>query len=119
MSAFVAQRTARTVGNGAVAVHERLGAQWSALAACAYVFPSEAAIAMSFLYTIEGDATINGADVAGSGRRLPTLTLSGVYPLGDAWRLQGALFDNLPAAQLGLNQPAGAGLLATVVRAWM
>jgi hypothetical protein len=119
VSAFVAQRTARTVGTGPIAVHERLGAQWSALAAWAYVFPSDAALAVSFLYTIEGDATINGAEAGGSGRRLPTLTLSGVYPVGDSLRLQGALFDNLPIGQLGLNQPAAAGLLATVVRSWM
>ena len=116
---IVAQRTARTVGAGDTAIHERLGAQWTALAAVAYTFPSEIALAMSASYTIEGDATINGADAIGTAHRLPTLTLSGVLPLADAWRLQGAIFDNVPITPLGLNQPAGAGLLFTVVRSWM
>jgi hypothetical protein len=119
LSAFVAQRTARTVGSGAASVHERLGAQWTMLAVGAYTFPNDAAAALSLSYTIEGDATIGGVEAAGSARRLPTVTLSGAWPLDDAWRLQGALYDNLPVAQLGLNQPAGAGLLATVVRSWM
>jgi hypothetical protein len=119
VSAFVAERTARTVGSGAVSIHERLGPQWSTLASCAYTFPTDAAIAASFAYTLEGDATIGGVDTAGTARRLPTLTLAGVYPIGDMWRLQGALYDNLPISQLGLSQPAGAGALASVVRSWM
>jgi hypothetical protein len=115
----LAQRTARTVGSGATSVHERLGAQWTALAAVAYVFKSEAALAMSASYTIEGDATIGGLDTSGTAHRLPTVTLSGVLPIADGWRAQGALYDNLPVSQLGLNQPAGAGLSLTLVRSWM
>jgi hypothetical protein len=118
-STFAAQRTARTAGSGASAVHERLGTQWTFLAAVAYVFPNDDALAASLSYTLETEATINGADAQGTAHRLPTLTVSGVLPLSDVWRLQGAVFGNPPVAQLGLNQPAGAGLSATVVRSWI
>jgi len=115
---LAAQRTARTVGDAPNQIHERLGTQWTLLSAVAYTFPSEIALALSGSYVIEGDATINGADAIGTAHRLPTLTFSGVVPLTDAWRLQGAIYDNLQITPLGLNQPAGAGILFTVVRSW-
>lgn len=115
---IVAQRTARTVGTAPNQVHERLGSQWTLLVAFAYTFPSEVAIAASASYLIEGDATINGVDSAGTGHRLPTLGLSGVVPLSDTWRLQGGIFDNVPIASWGLNQPAALGLFVTGVRSW-
>jgi hypothetical protein len=117
-SAFVAQRTARTVGAGPTEVHERLGAQWTMLAVGAYTFWSGAAIAASASYTVEGDATIDGVDTLGTAHRLPTLALSGVLPLDDAWRVQAAISESPPIGQLGLNQPAGAAITATIVRAW-
>ncbi|MGH7280314.1 MAG: hypothetical protein ACRELY_02235 [Polyangiaceae bacterium] len=117
-TAIVAQRTARTVGAPPNDIHERLGTQWTFLSAVAYTFPNEIAIAGSASYTIEGDATINGTDTIGTAHRLPTLTFSGVMPLTDTWRLQGAIYDNLQITPLGLNQPAGAGLLFTVVHSW-
>lgn len=118
-SAFVAQRLARTAGTGPDAVHERLGAQWTMIAAGAYTFPSGIALALSASYTLEEDATIDGRDTPGSAHRLPALSLSGVLPVGDAWRLQAAVFDDLPISGLGLNQPANAGMLVTVLRSWM
>jgi len=116
---IVAQRTARTVGSAPNQVDERLGSQWTLLVAVAYTFPSEVAIAASASYLIEGDATINGVDSAGTGHRLPTLTLSGVVPLSDTWRLQGGISDNVPIASWGLNQPAALGLFVTGVRSWI
>jgi hypothetical protein len=115
---IVAQRTARTVGSAPSQVHERLGSQWTLLVAVAYTFPNEVAIAASASYLIEGDATINGLDTAGTGHRLPTLTLSGVVPLSDTWRLQGGIFDSVPISPWGLNQPAALGLFVTGVRSW-
>jgi hypothetical protein len=115
---LLAQRTARTVGDPPNSIHERLGAQWTFLSAVAYTFPSEIALAGSASYTIEDDATINGVDTIGTAHRLPTLTFSGVVPLSDTWRLQGAIYDNLQITPLGLNQPAGTGLLLTVVHSW-
>ncbi|MEO8876878.1 MAG: hypothetical protein ABI461_14890 [Polyangiaceae bacterium] len=117
-SVLFAQRTARTVGGAPNQIHERLGSQWTLLSAVAYTFPSEIALAGSASYVVEGDATINGIDTIGTAHRLPTLTFSGVVPVTDAWRLQGAIYDNLQIAPLGLNQPAGAGILLTVVHSW-
>jgi hypothetical protein len=117
-TAIVAQRTARTVGSGALAVHERLGVQWSALAAVAYTFESDAAAALSVSEVIEGDAVIDGAESPGSGHRLTTVTVSGMLPLNDKLRLQGALFDNPQLSQLGSSQLADLGVEVTVVRSW-
>jgi hypothetical protein len=115
---IVAQRTARTVGSAPNQVHERLGSQWTLLVAIAYTFPNEVAIAASASSLIEGNAAINGVNSAGTGHRLPTLTLSGVVPLSDTWHLQGGMFDNVPIAPWGLNQPAALGLFVTGVRSW-
>lgn len=115
----VAQRTARTVGSRLSTIHERLALQWTALAACAYTFPSDIAIALSVSYAIEGNATIDGAEASGTARRLATATLSGVFPLSDTWRLHGGFFDDLPVSQVGVGQPASAGLSITLVRSWI
>jgi hypothetical protein len=118
-SAYVAQRTARTVGSGVSAVHERLGAQWTALAALAYAWPSEISVALSASYMVEGDPTIDGVDVTGTARRSPTVTLGAVFPVTDTLRLQGSLFDNPPISVLGLNQTSAVGALATGVFSWL
>jgi hypothetical protein len=118
-SAYVAQRTARTVGSGPATVHERLAPQWTALAAVAYVWPSEISLALSASYQAEGDATIDGADAAQTARRQPTVTLGGVLPVTDTLRLQGSLFDNLPISELGQNQTAAVGMLITGVYSWL
>ena len=119
VSGIYAQRTARTVGEGASEVHERLAPQWTALAVAAYVFPSEIALAASASCTVEGDATIGGASDDESARRLPVFSLSGVVPLSDRLRLQGALFDDLPISTLGAGQSAAAGLTFTLIGSWI
>ncbi len=111
----VAERTPRTVGSGPSAVHEHLAAQGTFLAAAAYTLDNDWAVAASASYAFEGNATLDGADAAGTSHRLLTLGLSGVVPLSDVWRLQGAVFDNPPIGQLGANQPADAGLSLTLV----
>jgi hypothetical protein len=119
ITGIVAERTARTVGSGVTAVHERLAPQWTTLVAGAYTFPNDWAVALSAAYALEGDATIDGTEFPATAHRLPTLALSGLAPLSDVWRLQGALYDNPPIPQVGLNQPADAGLSLTLVRSWM
>jgi hypothetical protein len=119
VSGLVAQRTARTVGSGPTAIHERLGPQWTALATAAYVFPHEIAVAASAAYTVEENATINGATAFGTAHRLPTLTFAASVPISDTCRVQTSLFDQLPLSDLGLNQPASAGASFTVVRSWL
>ncbi|HEY3595654.1 MAG TPA: hypothetical protein VGL13_17325 [Polyangiaceae bacterium] len=119
LTGVVAQRTARTVSLGAGSVHERLAPQWTALAAVAYVLSDDKAVALSASYALEGDATTDGIEQNGTGRRLATLTLSSVLPFNDLWRLQGGLFDDLPISHLGSGQIAGAGLFVTLVRSWI
>jgi hypothetical protein len=119
VTGLVAERTARTVGSGAAAVHERLAPQWTVLVATAYAFPNGWAAALSASVAIEGDATINGREAPGSAHRLPTITLSVLAPLGDVWRIQGAIYDNPPIPDLGLNQPADLGASLTVVRSFI
>jgi hypothetical protein len=115
----VAERTARTVGSGSSAVHEQLAPQWTLLAAAAYTFANDWAAAASASYAFEGDASIDGGDSPGTAHRLLTVSLSGVVPLSDSWRLQGAVFDNPPIGQVGTNQPADTGLSFTLVASWM
>ncbi|HEY5373282.1 MAG TPA: hypothetical protein VIK01_06325, partial [Polyangiaceae bacterium] len=93
--------------------------QWTALASVGYVLPSEAALALSASYSVEGEATINGQEAPDSGHRLTTLTASGLLPLSDTWRLQGSLFVNPPVSSLSLNQTARSGSLITVVHSWI
>jgi hypothetical protein len=108
---IVAQRTSHR--------GETLGTQTTLLAAGAYTFPSDIAVALAASYAFAGDATgANGQRLAFSSTRLTTLTLSIVDPLSDDWRVGlGALF-NPPLSGLGLSQPASAGILLTVIRSW-
>lgn len=111
---IVAKRTSRTVQDQKLS----LGAQWTALAAVAYTFPGDYAMALSASYTAEGDAQTNGRPSENSARRVPLVALSGVVPLTDHFRLQGALNVNPPLSELGKNQLATIGLSATAVYAW-
>jgi len=115
---MVAKRTARTVQQAGLEVHEQLASQWTALAACAYVFPSEVALALSASYTVEGQATINGQLAPGSARRATALSASSLLPVGDHVRLQASLWDNPPIAHTSSNQLASVGVGATAVYAW-
>gem|GEM_PF-725823 len=114
-----ALRSARTVGTGPSAVHERLAPQWTVLAAVARTFANDSAVAVSVSYIFEGNAILDGADTPGTSHRLLTLSLSGVLPLSDVCRLQGAVFQNPPIGQFGQNQTAGVGLSLSLVRSWI
>ncbi len=97
---------------------ETLGTQVTLLAATAYVFRNDAALALSASYAFEGDGTRNGAAVPDSATQITTLSLSGLWPLDDDWRLLGGFFLNPPAAAFGDNHPASAGLTYTIIRSW-
>ncbi|HUJ56896.1 MAG TPA: hypothetical protein VLX92_00230 [Kofleriaceae bacterium] len=112
---LVAKRAQRTADG----VTESLAAQWTALAVAAYTLRSGVAVALSGSFTAEGTATIDGMDEPGSRRRLVAISASGVMPLSDQLRLQGAITFDPPLSSMGINQPAaGVGLAATVVYAW-
>ena len=99
---------------------ETLGTQWTFLAAGAYTFPGDQALALSVSYSFEGDAnSSDGSAIPSSSRRLTTITLSGLWPFTDTWRLQAGVFVEPPMSGLGTNQPALAGLTATMIRAWL
>jgi hypothetical protein len=116
LTGLVAVRTSRSIGSGPSAASETLSPQWTALAAVAYTFDSDAALALSASEVVEGDATIDGQDVPDTGRRLPTVTVSGLLPLTDALRLQGSIYDNPPIPALGANLTADVG--ASIAGLW-
>jgi len=97
---------------------ETPGTQVTLLAAGAYVFDNDAALALAASYALEGDATSSGSDVPYSARRVTTLTLSGLWPVSDAWKLLGGFYLNPPVTSLGNNQPAAAGITYTLIRSW-
>ena len=81
--------------------------------------PNDAALVLSAAYTFEGNATFDdGTTGTASSKRVTVLTLSGLLPLTDAWRLLGGLYLDPPLGGLGSNQPAVGGLTLTVIRSW-
>jgi hypothetical protein len=109
---LVAKRTAR--------FGETLGTQFTLLGAVAYVFPRGEAAGISVSYTFEGDATTDqGASVAASGKRVTLVSLLGLVPLSDTWRVQGSVFVNPPLYAVGSNQLATGGVTFAVIRSWM
>ena len=97
---------------------ETLGTQVTLLAAGAYTFENDSALALSASYAFEGDASRGGADVPNSGKRVTTVTVSGLWPVTDTWRVLGGLYLEPPVGSLGANQLSAAGLTLTVIRSW-
>ena len=98
---------------------ETLGTQVTLLAAGAYTFSNDSALALAASYAFEGDATTTaGMPVPASSKRVTTVTVSVLWPLRGGWRLLGGLFVNPPIDALGSNQPATGGVTFTVIRSW-
>lgn len=98
---------------------QTLGTQVTVLAAGAYTFENDAAIALSASYAFEGDATgSDGVTVPESSRHITTLTLSLLWPLGDWWRVFGGIYVEPPVQGFGSNQPSVSGFTFTVIRSW-
>ncbi len=89
----------------------------SFLATVAYVTRREIAFALSTSVTYEGDATINNAAADDSERLTLALTGGVLLPISDTWRAQFAVTWNPPLA--GVNTPSTAGLVWTLVHAWL
>ncbi len=111
---LVAKRAARTVQG----VHSLLGAQTTILAAGGYAFSNDASIVLVGSFTLEGNATVDGDEVAKSSRRIFTMSLAGLYPIDHHLRVIGSVFMNPPVPQLGRNLPATMGLTVGGVYAW-
>ena len=99
-------------------VTQSYGLRSTTLAAAGYVFASEAAVAGYVSFFDEGDARVDGAAQPASRRRLTTVGAAAVLPVAETWRVQGAVFADLPWAPFGRNQLAGVGAAAAVVRIW-
>jgi hypothetical protein len=113
---------ARTAHDG-----ETLAPQVVLLGAVAYVFPNEVALSLSASYTFEGQASCsspsgpcpaNSTAVPDSAKGATNVTLSGVWPLADTWRVHGGVYLSPPVDGLSYNQPSAAGLTFILVRSW-
>jgi hypothetical protein len=113
VTGLVAKRASRTVG----AVTTSLAAQWTLLAATAYTFPNDAALALIASYAVEGSPEVNGV-TSNATRRMPLFGMAGLYPFTDAWRLQGGLFLTPPISSFGRNTPAQVEFILAVLRSW-
>jgi hypothetical protein len=107
---------------------ETLGPQVTFFGAGAYTFENDTALALSVSYAFEGSASCSSAgagpcpsgtaSVPGSAKGVTTVSLSGLWPLSDAWRVLGGVYLTPPVDSLGNNQPATEGLTLTVIRSW-
>jgi hypothetical protein len=110
-------RTVDTPGFGATTTD--FPPQLNALAVAGYVFENEAAVALYVAFLDRGDVTIDGMKAPATELRLTTAGASGLLPVGERWRLQGAVFSDIPVAPLGRNEQAGLGCTVALVHLWM
>jgi hypothetical protein len=115
---IVAWRAARTADIGGISENESLAPQFTTLVGTAYTFNNDASVALFGSYTLEGTATLNGGPAPDSAKRVALLSISGVYPLTDRFRLRASLFLNPPISGLGQNQTATTGLTLGLVWGW-
>lgn len=120
LTGWVTHRFDRSAGpQGGPPVRQSFSLRWTGLAVGGYVFDNEAAVALYATALAEGAPTIDGVADPGTGTRLTTVGAAGLLPLGDVWRLQGALHTDVMISSFGRNQLAGSGLTASLIRVWM
>jgi hypothetical protein len=96
-----------------------LAPQWTGILGFAYAFLNGASLGLAAAYSAEGTASLDGVDQPGSARRRTWLTLSGLWPIDDSWRLLGNVISDLPIDSLGKNQPYPiTGVGVTLIRSW-
>jgi hypothetical protein len=99
-------------------IANQLGPSFNGLVAVGYSFKAGPVAAISATYTGSLDARANGAPLPDSARALLTLGASAGYVISDAWRVQGGVFGEPPAAHAGQNQSQGVGGSVTIFRTW-
>ncbi|HVV49117.1 MAG TPA: hypothetical protein VHO06_05625 [Polyangia bacterium] len=104
--------------NTSVGVTTSYPPQLTVLAVAGYVFESEAAAALYVNFLERGDTTVDGRSQPGSGLRLTTAGLTGLLPIAEDWRVSASIYTDVLLASFGVNEQAGAGATATLVRAW-
>lgn len=87
-----------------------LAPQVTMLASGVYAFSQGATVGLSASYAVEGDAEVNGAAAADSGRRLLQASLLGSWPFSDQLRALGTVFFNPPVPDASANQNAAFGV---------
>ncbi len=92
--------------------------QVTALAVAGYVFDDGAAAALYVNFLERGDDSLNGLTQPGTVLRLTTVGATGLVPIADDWRLSASVYSDVLLSSFGRNQQAGAGLSASLVRAW-
>ena len=92
--------------------------QVTLLAVAGYVFENEMAAALYLNFLERGDDTLNGMTQVGTVLRLTTVGATGLLPVGDAWRISASIFSDVMISAFGRNEQGGAGVTASLVRAW-
>jgi|tagenome__1003787_1003787.scaffolds.fasta_scaffold20747629_1 hypothetical protein len=92
--------------------------QLTALAIAGYVFENESAAALYINFLERGDDSLNGVTQPGTVLRLTTVGATGLVPIAEDWRLSASVYTDVLLSSFGRNQQAGAGLSASLVRAW-
>jgi hypothetical protein len=92
--------------------------QVTALAVAGYVFENESAAALYINFLERGNDSVNGMIQPGTVLRLTTVGATGLVPVAEDWRLSASVYCDVLLSSFGRNQQAGAGLSASLVRAW-
>lgn len=111
-SGWLSHRAPRDVGGYRMS----LAPQLSLLASTGYAFDSGASVALSALYSVEGDAEVDGVTVPDSSRRSTQVSAGLAWPASDQIFVLGSVFFSPPIDSFGVNQPATAG--ASVGAKW-
>jgi hypothetical protein len=120
LNGWLTHRFARRLSpGGGPSLTESFSVRWTLLAVASYVFDSEAALGLYVSAQNEGPATIDGVQDPTTSLRLTTVGVAGVLPIRDVWRVQGALFGDVPVSSFGRNEPAGYGLTVALLRVWL
>jgi hypothetical protein len=109
------KRTVREV----LGIESELGAELSGLLGLAYSIREGASLALVGTYTYEGNADVDGEEVADTARERLRLAAVASLSILDEWRIQGGLFADPPADGLGRNQIASLGGSFTVIRSFL
>lgn len=114
VDAWVTERSSRDAPGG----RQEFGPRFTVLVAGGCAFGGRISAA-AFASVTRGGAT-RGASLPETDTRMAVATagVAGLFPLGEAWRLQAALAADLPVGGWGRNQPATAVVGTSLVRAW-
>ncbi len=115
VSGLLAKRLARTVDG----VTSGLAVQATAIAAIGYSFSEDLTVAGVTTYTGEGNASVEGAEVAGTAKHRWRLGAVSSVSVSDTVRVSGDVFLDPPFDGAGRNQLSLAGLSMTFIRSFL